>query len=187
MAEGGTRRDSMVNELRIYFEGDDGLRPGFRSFLDEIFAVASSRRCRVKLVATDGRPVEDYYTGLKANPDAWNVLLLDSDAPVDRSHMELCRGKRIEPLRSGSVFWMVHIMESWFLADVASLGAYFGNRFREADAGDPKGRCIVTAQSRRRRQVSKGERRHKAAGKDGSIEGAKGSAKLRKNVHYDSY
>jgi Domain of unknown function (DUF4276) len=129
----------MVKELRIYFEGDVGLRPGFRSFFDSIYKAARTSRCRVELVATDGTPVQDYNSGLKANPDAWNVLLLDSDVSVDRTHVELCRSKQIEPSRSDSGFWMVQVMESWFLADADALRAHFGKRFQEGPLkGNPK-------------------------------------------------
>jgi uncharacterized protein DUF4276 len=129
----------MVTELRIYFEGDVGLRPGFRSFFGSIYEAARTRRCRVELVATDGTPVRDYYTGLKANPNAWNVLLLDSDGPADRTHEEWCRVKQIEPSRSNSVFWMVQIMESWFLADADALRVYLGKRFQDGSLkGNPR-------------------------------------------------
>jgi hypothetical protein len=106
--------------------------------LNEIYEAARAKEYRVELVATDGTPVQDYYNGLKANPRAWNVLLLDSDAPA-RVFAEMCTGKRIEASEEGSVFWMVQIMESWFLADMAALREYFGNRFREAAAtGNPR-------------------------------------------------
>ena len=129
----------MVTELRIYFEGDVRLRSGFRSFLNEVYEAARTKRCYVELVATNGTPVQDYCDGLKANPDAWNVLLLDSDGPADCTHEELCRAKQIEPSRSDSVFWMVQIMESWFLADANALRACFGRRLQEGSLkGNPK-------------------------------------------------
>jgi hypothetical protein len=129
----------MVTELRIYFEGDARLKPGFRSFFGEIVESAKARQCRLNWIATDGTPVQDYYNGLEANPDAWNVLLLDSDLPADRTQEELCRAKKIEPFRSDSVFWMVQVMESWFLADADALRVHFGKRLQEGSLkGNPK-------------------------------------------------
>lgn len=84
----------MVTELRIYFEGDDGLKPGFHKFFKEIVEAARVRKCIFRLINAKGTPVQDYYNGLKANPDAWNVLLLDSDVPADRNHEELCPARR---------------------------------------------------------------------------------------------
>jgi hypothetical protein len=124
----------MVTELRIYFEGDKLLKPGFHKFLNEIVNVARAQRCRLQLVATEGTPVDDYRDALKAHPNAWNVLLLDSDARIDSPLEQLCRRKGIEPSNSGSVFWMVQIMESWFLADTHVLTSYFGESIREGNA-----------------------------------------------------
>jgi hypothetical protein len=120
----------MVSELRIYFEGDRRLRPGFHEFFKEIREVAFARRCYVKLVDTDGTPVADFLTALKANPDAWNVLLLDSDAPNNTSLSEFLRSKGLERSHQESVFWMVQIMETWFLSDIDSLAKYYGGGFR---------------------------------------------------------
>lgn len=67
------------------------------------------------------------------------MLLLDSDGPADCTHEELCRAKQIEPSRSDSVFWMVQIMESWFLADTDALRACFGKRLQDGSLkGNPK-------------------------------------------------
>src|ERR1700686_1813303 len=117
----------MVKELRIYFEGDVLLRPGFHAFFKEIIDAARRKRCHVYLVAANGRPVEEFHTGLKANPDACNVLLLDSEGPLNNCD----RSKRLTPKYEGSSFWMVELMESWFLADLKALCEFFRNRVRE--------------------------------------------------------
>lgn len=157
----------MVTELRIYFEGDVRLRSGFRRFLGEIYEEAGARGWRVDLVATDGTPVDDYQSGLKANPKAWNVLLLDSDAPSSRALAEMCSVKGLESSQVGSVFWMVQIMESWFLADIAALREYFGNRFREAAAtGNPKVEEIPKVDVMSRLKSAAGGEYHKV--KDGA-------------------
>ena len=129
----------MVTELRIYFEGDARLRPGFHKFLSQIVQAARARRCCVDLIATGGTPVQDFRDGLRTHQNAWNILLLDSDMPFNGSLVELCHSKSLDPSREASVFWMVQIMESWFLADLAALRAYYGNSLQEEDLrGNPR-------------------------------------------------
>ena len=111
----------MVTELRIYFEGDRGLKLGLHKFLKDIVEVARSQRCKFQLVEANGSPVQDLRDALKTHRDAWNVLLLDSEDPQE---LQL-RKESLEGCDAESVFWMVQIMESWFLADVDALKAVF--------------------------------------------------------------
>jgi Domain of unknown function (DUF4276) len=105
----------MVTKLRIYFEGDDGLRPGF------------------DLIATDGTPVEDFRDALKTHSDAWNVLLLDSEDPQEFR----LRKQGLQDCDQDSVFWMVQTMESWFLADLDALKAVFKGLNEAVVRGNP--------------------------------------------------
>jgi hypothetical protein len=118
----------MVKKLRIYFEGDPRLRPGFRQFLSEIAEAARSKRCHFELIATEGTPVQDFLAVLKAHRDAWNVLLLDSEDPQEFR----LRKKSLEGCDQDCLFWMVQMMESWFLADVGALKALYKDRLNEA-------------------------------------------------------
>ena len=128
----------MVTELRIYFEGDARLRPGFHKFLSQIVQTAMARQCRVDLIATGGTPAADFHAALTAHPNAFNVLVLDSDGPIDDSLADLCLSKKLDPKLQDSVFWMVPVMESWFLADIRSLKTFYGNGFKEnALTGNP--------------------------------------------------
>jgi hypothetical protein len=121
----------MVKELRIYFEGDNRLKPGFHKFLREIVEVARSQRCKFQPVEANGTPVHDFRDALKTHPDAWNVLLLDSEGPQEFQF----RKKSLEGCDPGSIFWMVQIMESWFLADVDALRALYKGRFSDSALG----------------------------------------------------
>lgn len=123
----------MVKELRIYFEGDPRLRSGFRQFLSEIAEAARSRRWHFDLIAAEGTPVQDFQAALRAHRDAWNVLLLDSEDPQEFQ----LRKKSLESCDSECVFWMVQIMESWFLADVDALRAVFKGLTEAAVRGNP--------------------------------------------------
>jgi hypothetical protein len=112
----------MVTKLRIYFEGDARLRPGFRQFLSEIANAASGKKCQFDLIATDGTPVQDFRDAMKTHPEAWNVLVLDSD--LGRTAVEGCDPE--------SIFWMVQIMESWLLVDIDALKRFYNGGFQES-------------------------------------------------------
>jgi hypothetical protein len=121
----------MVKELRIYYEGDKRLKPGFHKFLSDVVKAARTRGCKFQPVEANGTPVQDFRDALKIHPDAWNVLLLDSE---DAQEFQL-RRKSLEGCDPDSIFWMVQIMESWFLADVDALKALFGG---SPSKGNPK-------------------------------------------------
>ena len=104
-----------MTEIRIYFEGDDALRPGFRQFLSGIGDIARVRKIGFQPVAVGGRPEEDFQIALRTHPHAWNILLRDSEGP--------------NPPQRDSVFWMVELMEAWFLADPEALGRYYSEGF----------------------------------------------------------
>ena len=43
----------MLTEIRIYYEGNRLLRPGFDAFFSEIRDRAKQKRCRVRLIVID--------------------------------------------------------------------------------------------------------------------------------------
>jgi hypothetical protein len=123
-----------VNELRIYFEGDSRLRPGFRQFFSEIAEAANRNGWRFAApVSTGGKPVQAFRIALQTHSNSWNVLLLDQE---DSDEAEV-RKKRLEGCDMESVFWMVQIMESWFLADVDALKTVFKGLSEAAIRGNP--------------------------------------------------
>lgn len=130
----------MVTEIRIYFEGDHKLRPGFRVFLKDIYETARRIRCRMELIATGATPGADFKRALKTRPTAWNILLLDSEGPdTGDLFSRLRQAEQLEESLEESVFWMVQLMEAWFLADIAALRRFYGQGFHEAALpGNPK-------------------------------------------------
>jgi hypothetical protein len=108
----------LSNEIRIYFEGDDALRPGFKRFFSEL---SRRLRCRIEPVAgkSGDNARKDFAKGLKTHPNAWNILLIDSEGPTP-------------PQESDSVFWMVQMMEAWFHADKEALEGYYKTGFRRS-------------------------------------------------------
>ena len=115
----------MVRELRIYFEGDPALRPGFRQFLNELYLAAAAVSVKTSLIATRGTPVDRFNVALRQTPGALNILLLDSEGPVDGEEAQR-RLAGIPAGARGQVFWMVQVMESWFLADADALARFYG-------------------------------------------------------------
>jgi len=105
----------VVREIRIYFEGDKALRSGFNRFLSKLIERAHANEVGFHLIAGKATAEEDFRTAQKVHRSAWNILLRDSDAP--------------KPKRKKSVFWMVQVMEAWFLADPAALALYYGKNF----------------------------------------------------------
>ena len=73
----------MVREIRIYFEGDDRLRPGFHSFFANLRTAARQRGIRFRLVAGRGQVVRVFINALAQYPapDTLNILLMDSEGP----------------------------------------------------------------------------------------------------------
>ena len=106
-----------MKEVRLYFEGDSALRSGFREFF--------SGRTPIRLVATNGTPIQDYEDGIRSHPDAVNLLLLDSDDLPERR-------LRLSAWPADRVFWRIRLMESWFLADKESLKRFYQRDFNEA-------------------------------------------------------
>jgi len=126
----------MVTEIRIYHEGDRKLKEGFRMFFAALFDGARLLRCRMNLIASGGEPVQDFKDALAKHPTAWNILLKDSDGPDDG---RLFSALHLERSLEDSVFWMVQVMEAWFLADVEGLKRYYGQGLQEAALhGNPK-------------------------------------------------
>jgi Domain of unknown function (DUF4276) len=121
----------MVTELRVYFEGDRALKPGFHRFLREIVETARSKRCKFQLVEAKGTPIQDFRDALETPRDGhvWNVLLLDSEEPQE-FHL---RKNSLEGCHQDSVFWMVQVMEAWFLADLEGLNAFFKSNLSEGN------------------------------------------------------
>jgi hypothetical protein len=127
----------MVEEVRIYFEGDPALREGFREFFRELEKAIG---VPLQLIAGKARSIQAFLLALEGHPSALNVLLIDSEQPDDgKLFQTICRPQGIGHQSKETVFWMVQCMESWFLADVAALKTYYAQGFNEkALAGNPK-------------------------------------------------
>ena len=129
----------MFTEIRIYYEGDPQLKSGFDGFFSGLRQRAAKNRCRLRLIAAKGTPCQDFNDAIAANPQAWNILLKDSEGPdTGRLSSELCNKEGWSNSRTDSIFWMVEMMESWFHADKDALEKFYGARFnRKALKANP--------------------------------------------------
>jgi hypothetical protein len=115
-------------EIRIYFEGNKLLKTGFASFFLELKTAAREADSEIEFIpARNG--TSDYGKALRSHPHAWNILLKDSEEEMPKSPATLCERHGIDPKLVADVFWMVELMESWFLADTDALAKYYGRNF----------------------------------------------------------
>ena len=117
--------------IRIYIEGDKKLLPGFRQFLNQFY----NRGSRIDLAMCGPNVIGDFANGIRKFPDSINVLLMDSEGPFTSDLIQSVRTHdRWDPSSNYSVpdeslNFMVQVMESWFLADMQALSAYYGRAF----------------------------------------------------------
>lgn len=131
-----------MNEIRIYVEGggdkSDGkaaIRQGFNQFLTPLRELARQRRIRWQVIACGSRnsAFESFKTALQQHSNAFNVLLVDAEGPVQSSpwaHLK-ARDDWTAPSGTGDehCHLMVQTMEAWFIADPESLEQYYGQGF----------------------------------------------------------
>jgi hypothetical protein len=134
----------MVNEVRIYIEGGGdsnetkaALRRGFSSFFKELVQVAKSKKIRWNIILCGSRnnAFRDFKNALATHPDAFVILLVDSEAPVTQSPWEHLKSRDKWDAPSGvdetHCYLMVQTMEAWFMADIDTLKKFYGQGFKE--------------------------------------------------------
>jgi len=131
----------MVGEIRIYIEGGGDfkdtkadLRRGFSLFLSEIVQMARSKSIKWNIITCGSRnsTFTNWKFALKSHPDAFNILLVDSEGPVAGDpwhHLEI-REKWANPGQGNEqCHLMVQAMEAWIIADQEALATYYGDGF----------------------------------------------------------
>ncbi len=122
---------------KVYVEGggrkalDRECRAAFRSFFDNA-GIASAN------IAVEARgPRGEAYTAFRSDSDRSfrKILLVDSEGPVSSKtawgHLQQSDGwTRPKGATDDQCHLMVEVMESWFLAYVEALAAYYGQGFR---------------------------------------------------------
>jgi hypothetical protein len=134
----------VVSEIRIYVEGGGDhsdtkakFRQGMSQFLDELKKLAQERNIRWSIIACGSRnsTLQDFRSALNSHPQALNVLLVDTEAPVTAStcvaHLQNRDSWNMTGIAEKQCYLMVEVMENWFLADVDTLADFYGQRFNQ--------------------------------------------------------
>lgn len=134
----------MVRKIHLFIEGGgDGrntralIQTGFSAFFQSLVQTARSKKIRWDVTMCGSRESTFRYfkNALKANPDAFNVLLVDAEAPVNTTpwlHLKHRDNWDKPPAADDSqCHLMVQTMEAWLLADVETLKKFYGKGFQE--------------------------------------------------------
>lgn len=126
----------MVRPIRIYVEGGGDSRnikpqprPDFSQFLRQALGK------NVKVIACGSREhtFRDFKNALKRHPNAFNVLLVDSEGPVRKIpwlHLRERDGWQKPPhVTNEQCHLMVQMMEAWLIADIDALKKFYQQGF----------------------------------------------------------
>ena len=132
----------MVNEIRIYIEGggssratSSSIRSGFHTLLKTLVDCARSKRIQFRIIVSGGREqtFDDFNLALRTHPAAFNVLLIDAEAPVTHTpwqHLHHQDGwRQPDGATDEQCFLMTQTMEAWLIADPDTLAAFYGQNF----------------------------------------------------------
>ena len=135
MAHGRNWRNKVV-KIRIYVEGGGNsrhqkaqVRQGFSKFLRKALGK------NIAIIACGSRQdtYRDWKNALKRHPDAFNVLLVDSEAPVSKTpwlHLAARDGwQKPSQTTDEQCHLMVQMIEAWLLADVETLRKFYQKGF----------------------------------------------------------
>jgi hypothetical protein len=165
----------VVSEVRIYVEGggDDKegkarLREGFGHFLDDLRAMARRGQIKWQIIICGPRHAayRNFQHALEDHPDAFNVLLIDSEGPVsDMPWLHLYRQDKWSSLDTTDeqCHLMVQMMEAWLIADVEALRGFYGPNFNvnpipnNPNVEEIPKQTLVSALQAATRKTTKGE------------------------------
>jgi hypothetical protein len=122
----------VVKKIRIYIEGG-GSGLGSRSIREGFSRFFANRRVHVVVCGSRSQAFEDFKLALKKEPDAVNLLLVDSERSVSAEpwlHLRNCdRWEKPSGATSAHCHLMVQTVESWLVADPDTLVSFYGKAF----------------------------------------------------------
>lgn len=134
----------MVREIRLYVEGDKSrkkrdsdinLRKGFHTFFKEVIDKARAKNIKWNTIPCGAGAVKAFKYAIGNNPEAFNILLIDSEGPVSNSPKEFITNKsryNFNDVEESRFHLMIELMESWFVADKDGLSEFYGKGFRRS-------------------------------------------------------
>lgn len=152
-----TTRQGFRSGIRSGKETTTGLRQGFIKFFQELYDIAGENiKIFTVMCGSRRNAYEDFKTALESQPEAFNVLLIDAESPVDSTVTpwgHLRNRTEDHPWILDAVNFddeqchlMVQTMEAWFIADIDALREFYGEEFREDGIlqGMPQDRSVET-------------------------------------------
>jgi len=134
----------VTKEIRIYAEGGgDGkdtkssFRLGLDGFLKGLKERAREKKIRWQVVACGGRGAtyKAFRNAINSHPAAFNLLLVDSEEPVDKTpwlHLRERDNWDSQGLGEEHCQLMVQMMEAWLVVDAEALERCYGQGFRRS-------------------------------------------------------
>jgi hypothetical protein len=131
----------VVTEIRIYVEGGGDradtkalIREGFGKFLAPLRQLARERRIKWTVTVCGRRDAafDNFKTAQETHPEAFLVLLVDSETPVVGGrweHLQRQDGWESGGLVDEHCHLMVRTVEAWLIADPEALAGYYGQHF----------------------------------------------------------
>jgi hypothetical protein len=132
----------VVSEIRLYVEGGGKgsdkrrFREGFRAFFKKIDGLAGEKRIQVRIISCGARTEahSDFLRAIETHHDALNILLVDSEQPVDhklnpKEHLRSVDKWSLPNCSADTCHLMVQAMEAWFIADIQALVGFYGQDF----------------------------------------------------------
>lgn len=131
-----------MREIRIYMEGAGAkdrtnsarLSEGMRQFLAAVWTEARNHRFKLRLITAGPREAayDAFCIAQRQHSEAFNVLLVDSEGPVEGTpseHLTRTDGWDLSGASADQVHLMVQAMEAWLVADPDSLARFYGQGF----------------------------------------------------------
>jgi hypothetical protein len=130
------KRPGFRSKIPAGKETTAGLRAGFVHLFKELYDLAESKGIKILSIMSGSRrdACEDFLMSVESYPDAFNVLLVDSESPVSETHTpwEHLRSRKddqpwilaTQGRDDDCCHLMVQTMEAWFIADIDALTSF---------------------------------------------------------------